>query len=109
VALKPFHTRFLYSITGPGWPHWKELKYPPSLLGSMGGWEFYAAREGAMASNGHPRQNFAIECDDTNGSQALVSVECDQDRDDRESQSIRLQMKNAPGVNVRLQCYTMRE
>jgi len=109
AALKPFHTRFLYSITGPGWPHWKELKYPPSFLGSMGGWEFYAAREGVMPTHGHPRQTFSIECDDSNGSQALVTVECDADDDDRESQSVHLQMKDAKGVNVQLQCDTRRE
>jgi len=109
AVLKPFHTRFLFSITGPGWPHWRELKYPPSFLGSMGGWEFYAAREGWRPPNGHPRQTFSIECDDTNGSQALVTVECDADDDDRESQSVHLEMKNAKGVNVQLQCYTRRE
>ena len=109
AALKPFHTRFLFSITGPGWPHWRELKYPPSFLGSTGGWEFYAAREGGRASNGHHSEMFSIECDDTNGSQALVTVECDADDDDRESQSVHLQMKNAQGVNVQLQCYTRRE
>ena len=75
----------------------------------MGGWEFYAAREGVRPANGHPRQTFSIECDDTDGSQALVTVACDADDDDRETQSVHLQMKNAEGVNVQLQCYTRRE
>ena len=109
APLKPFHTRFLFSITAPGSPHWRELKYPPFFLGSMGGWEFYAATEGVRPASGHPRQTFSIECDDTNGSQALVTVACDADDDDRETQSVHLQMKNAQGVNVQLQCYTRRE
>src|SRR5579871_2226179 len=56
AALRPFRTRFLFSITGGGWPHWKELKLPPFFLGSMGGWEFHAGSENSKASSGHIRQ-----------------------------------------------------
>ena len=64
---------------------------------------------GYTAADSHLRQTATIACEGTNGSYADVMVECNEDADDRESQSVKLGMKNGKGVNLRLQCYTRRE